>query len=181
MRNCRLKRVLAVTSTTPWVHSTGLIVWIYRAFIVIQPRHYDSPLQPWSLTRWWIDYCGWLPRKGDMIRKKLHRLFNKFRFKLDIQTNLKITDYLIVTLKLYNNTALPFRKHNQYPCYIKVDSRQVFKDIPNGIMFRLFTNSISSLRLNLLINLGMKRQIYVIGGTIEQGKFYGLRHHSIWL
>ena len=31
---------------------------------------------------------------------KLHRLFNKFRFKLDVQANLKINDYLDVTFNL---------------------------------------------------------------------------------
>ena len=36
-----------------------------------------------------VDDCT--PRTGNMIRKKLHWLFNKFGFKLDIQTNLKIT------------------------------------------------------------------------------------------
>ena len=52
------------------------------------------------------DYCT--PRKGDIIRKKLHWLFNKFGFKLDIQVNLKITDYVDVTFKLYDGTVSPF-------------------------------------------------------------------------
>ena len=83
------------------------------------------------------------PRKGDIIRKKLHWLFDKFWFKLDIQTNPKITDYLDITFNLYKSTVSPFRKNNQYPCYINVGSnhpRQIFKYIPNGIMFRLYTN-----------------------------------------
>ena len=45
------------------------------------------------------------PRKRDIIRKKLQWLFNKFGFKLDIQSNLKITDYLDITLNLYNSTV----------------------------------------------------------------------------
>ena len=63
---------------------------------------------------------------------------------MDIQTNLKITDYLDITLNLYNGTVSPFRKNNQYPSYINVGSnhpRQIFKHIHNGIIFRLFTNS----------------------------------------
>ena len=75
-----------------------------------------------------------------MIRKELDWLFNKFRFKFDIQTNLKITDYLDVTLNLYNGTKSPFRKNN----YINVDSnhpRQVFKYMPYGIMVGLSTSS----------------------------------------
>ena len=46
----------------------------------------------------------------DGIRKRLHRLFAEFGFKLDIQTDLKIADYLDVTLNLYNGTVSPFRK-----------------------------------------------------------------------
>ena len=46
-----------------------------------------------------IENCS--PSKGDIIWKKLHGLFNKFGFKLDIQANLKITDYLDVTFNLY--------------------------------------------------------------------------------
>lgn len=62
------------------------------------------------------------PRKHYVIRKKLHWLFDKFGFKLDIQTNLKITDNLDITLNLYNSTMSPFRKNNQYPCYINIGS-----------------------------------------------------------
>ena len=81
-----------------------------------------------------------LPRKGDMIRKKLHWLFNKFRFKLASETNLKITDYLHVTVNhvpdylhvTVNHVPdylhvtvnhVPFRKNNQYSCYINVGSK----------------------------------------------------------
>lgn len=45
------------------------------------------------------------PRKGDITRKKLHWMFNKFGFKLDMQTDLKITDYLDVTLDLCSGTV----------------------------------------------------------------------------
>ena len=44
----------------------------------------------------------------------LHWLFNKFGFKLNILTNYRITDYLDITLNLYNGTVSPFRKNNQY-------------------------------------------------------------------
>ena len=85
-----------------------------------------------------------MSRKGDIIRDKLHCLFSKFGFKLDIQTNLKITDYLDVKFNLYNGTIAPSRKHNQVPSYIDKGSnhpKQVFKHMSNGIMVRLSTNS----------------------------------------
>lgn len=49
-----------------------------------------------------VDNCT--SRKEDVIWKKLHWLFNKFAFNLDIQTNLKITYYLDVMLDLCNGT-----------------------------------------------------------------------------
>ena len=64
---------------------------------------------------------------------------------LDIQANLKITDYFDVTLNLYDGTVSPFRKKSdQYPYYMNVGSnrhKKVFKQIPNSIMIRLSTNS----------------------------------------
>ena len=59
-------------------------------------------------------------KKRDGIRKRLHRLFGEFGFKLDMQTGLKIADYLDVTLNLYNGTVSPFRKRNQDLRYIYI-------------------------------------------------------------
>ena len=50
------------------------------------------------------------PRKCDGIRKKLYKLFDDFGFRLDVTTDLKITDYLDITLNLYSGTVSPFRK-----------------------------------------------------------------------
>ena len=56
---------------------------------------------------------------------------------LDIQANLKITDYLDVKFNLYDETVSPFRKNDQYPCYINVGFnhlKKVFKQILNSIV-----------------------------------------------
>ena len=50
------------------------------------------------------------PKKCDGIRKRLYKLFEEFGFRLDVTTDLKITDYLDVTLNLYSGTVSPFRK-----------------------------------------------------------------------
>ena len=44
--------------------------------------------------------------KGEVIREKVHWLFDKFGFKLDIQIDLKPTDYLNITLNLYNGIVV---------------------------------------------------------------------------
>ena len=84
------------------------------------------------------------PKKCDGVKKWLHRLFDEFGFKLDTQTDLKIADYLDVTLNLYNGTVSPFRKWNQDLHYVDRGSNhpiQVFKHIPKGIEHRLSNNS----------------------------------------
>ena len=58
------------------------------------------------------------PKKCDGIRKRLHRLFGEFGFRLYMQTDLKIADYLDVTLNLYNGTVSLFRKRNQDLRYV---------------------------------------------------------------
>ena len=112
MRNWGSKRVLMVTLKIPWLHWTGLncpkllVVFCYTTSIAL--------LNPTTMVFMGmngliiVDDC--FPRKGDMIWKKSNQLFNKFRFKLDTQTNFKILDYLDVTPKLYNGAVSPFRK-----------------------------------------------------------------------
>ena len=84
------------------------------------------------------------PKKCDGIRKRLNKLFDEFGFRLDIRTDLQITDYLDVTLNLYSGTVSPFRKKNQDLRYVNRGSNhptQVFKHVPKGIEHRLWNNS----------------------------------------
>ena len=84
------------------------------------------------------------PKKCDGIRKRLYKLFDEFGFRLDVRTDLKITDYLDVTLNLYSGTVSPFRKRNQDLCYVNRESNhptQVFKHVTKGIEHRLSNNS----------------------------------------
>ena len=64
---------------------------------IIDPSNHGLYRDDWLII---VDNCT--PRKRDVIRKKnknkLRWLFNKFGFKLDIQTNLKITEFLDITL-----------------------------------------------------------------------------------
>ena len=83
------------------------------------------------------------PKKCDGIRKILYKLLDEFGFRLDIKTDLKMTDYLDVTLNLYSGTVSPFRKRNQDLRYVNRGSNhttQVFKHVPKGIEHRLSNN-----------------------------------------
>ena len=84
------------------------------------------------------------PKKCYGIRKRLYKLFEEFGFRLDVTTDLKIIDYLDVTLNLHSGTVFPFRKRNQDLRYVNRGSNhpiQVFKHIPKGIEHRLSNNS----------------------------------------
>ena len=94
-------------------------------------------VDPGSHGLYYID--GWVivdkstPKKCDGFRKRLHRLLGDLGFKLDIQADLKIADYLDVTLNLYNGNVSPFRKRNQDLRYVDRGSNhpnQIFKHIP---------------------------------------------------
>ena len=112
MKNYRLKNGLVEILIIQWVHVIQPDIRISRVLIAIQKL--NDIINPDRQGLYYgdgliiIDNCT--PRKGDIIRKKLHWLFDKFEFKLDIQANLKIIDYLDVTFNLYDETLCPFRK-----------------------------------------------------------------------
>ena len=96
------------------------------------------------------------PKKADTLRKKLHNLFNKFGFKIEIQTNLTITDYLDISLNLNNGTISPYIKPTHTPLYINTGSnhpKQIFKHIPTGITTRLSKNSSNKTIFNKTKNI----------------------------
>ena len=62
------------------------------------------------------------PQKIDSIRKKLHSKFNLEGLKIDLVTNLKITDFLDITLNLDTEKYYPYRKPNDTPLYINIKS-----------------------------------------------------------
>ena len=130
--------------------------------VAISTQQWGHMMGPKFMSSWGVYYCIALirlwthcddgliivdkstPKKCDGIRKRLHRLFGEFGFKLVTQTDLKISDYLDVTLNLYNGTVSPFRKRNQDLRYVDRRSNhpiQVFKHIPKGIEHRLSNNS----------------------------------------
>ena len=94
----------------------------------------------------------------------------------------------------------PFRKNNQHPYYINVDSnhpRQVFEHILTCIIFELsthssdiniFTQSRHDYKLALK-NSGYKTKLvyktidetFNVGGRIGLENFHDLRRHIIWL
>ena len=83
-------------------------------------------------------------REVDQIRKKVIKIFKDVGFKIEIKTNLKIVDFLDVTLNLSNGTYSPYKKPNDQFLYIHTSSNhppQIINMLPKSINERLSKNS----------------------------------------
>ena len=60
--------------------------------------------------------------EADKTRKHFHAIFKKNGLDLEIECNLKIVNYLDVTLNLNDGTYKPYRKPNDVTTYINVKS-----------------------------------------------------------
>ena len=80
----------------------------------------------------------------DRVRKNTIQTFKDVGFLIDIETNLKIVDFLDITFNLNNGTFKPYKKPNDSLLYIKKSSNhppQIIKQLPKIINDRLSKNS----------------------------------------
>ena len=71
-------------------------------------------------------------------------MFKEIDFKTEIETNVKIVNFLDVTFNLANSTYRPYRKPNDNLLYIHTSSNhlpQIMKHLPDSIEERLSNNS----------------------------------------
>eukprot|EP00794_Sanderia_malayensis_P019680 gene19680-biopygen13943 len=83
--------------------------------------------------------------KADRLRKDITKIFQEHGLRITVQTNLKVVDYLDITLNLNNETFKPYRKPNDTPMYINIHSNHspiIKRRIPEAINKRV--SSISS-------------------------------------
>ena len=76
----------------------------------------------------------------EKIKKQFQNIFNENGLKIEILCNLKIVDYLDVTLNLNDGTYKPYRKPNDETLYINAKSNHppnVIKQLPISIKNRL--------------------------------------------
>ena len=57
-------------------------------------------------------------RQIDQLRKKIIKIFKENGFKTDIETNLKIVDFLDLTFNLINSSYKSYKNPNDTPLYI---------------------------------------------------------------
>ena len=83
--------------------------------------------------------------KTSSIQKKIIKAFKLLGLRIKIASNLKIVDFLDVTLNSNNGTFKPFSKNDSTPRYINVSSnhpRSVLRQIPNAVNQKI--NKLSS-------------------------------------
>ena len=75
-----------------------------------------------------------------IIQKNIIRASKFLGFKIEISSNIKIANFLDVTLNFSDNSYRPFLKTNQYPSYIKVNSNHpssIIKQVPKAVHMRM--------------------------------------------
>ena len=85
------------------------------------------------------------PRTANKIRKNLIDAFKDFDLRITCQTNLKIVNYLDVTLDLKTEKFSPYRKPDNTPSFIHARSNHppaILKQIPRSVGHRI--SSLSS-------------------------------------
>ena len=93
------------------------------------------------------DGLGVLKMSGPQVAKvvkKLHALFKKYKLKITVEANMKTTDFLDFEMDLNTGKVKPYRKPNNHPKYINVESshpKTTIKSLPKMIQTRLSTLS----------------------------------------
>ena len=91
------------------------------------------------------------PQAADRLRKKLMEIFKRFDLRITIEANLKVEDFLDVTMNLDTGKFQPFRKPNDHPLYVSKQSNHppgITNNIPAVVNKRLSTISSDAEALN---------------------------------
>ena len=78
--------------------------------------------------------------KADKIKKDITKIFKEMDLRITIQTNLKVVNFLHITLNLNNGKYYPYRKPNDIPVYIHKQSNHspnIIKNLPASISRRI--------------------------------------------
>lgn len=83
---------------------------------------------------------------ADRARKDIEKIFQSHNLRVTVEANLVLTEFLDVYLDLKNSTYYPYRKPNNDPLYINVQSNHppsIIKGLPAMISQRISQNSSS--------------------------------------
>ena len=94
----------------------------------------------------------------DSLRKKVIKLFKDHELNITVETNIRKTDFLDIFLDLESDIYKPYRKPNETPLYINVNSnhpKSIIKQLPNMVS-------------NRISNLSSSAQIFIEENQIYQ-------------
>ena len=83
-------------------------------------------------------------QETDQLRKKIMKTFKETGFKIDIETNLKVVNFLDMTFNLMNDSCKPYKKCSNTLLYINKISNhppQIIKKLSKTTNDRLCRNS----------------------------------------
>ena len=83
----------------------------------------------------------------EQLCQKIMKIFQEIGFKIDIETNLKIVNFVDMTFNQINGSYKPYKKPNDKLLYINKNSNhppQIIKKLPKTINDRLCRNSSSA-------------------------------------
>ena len=103
----------------------------------------------WPIYGWRFFHIAKCKRSTDRnrMRKNIIKIFKDTGFAIDIETNLKIVDFLDITFNLNNGTYRPYKKPNDLLSYINKSSNhppQIINQLPKTINERFSRNSSNS-------------------------------------
>ena len=86
------------------------------------------------------------PRKIEIIKKNICKIFSKYDLKVTIEANKKFVDFTDITLNLNTGRHMPYAKPNNKPHYIHKNSSHppsIIKNMPLGTLVGVCTHFLS--------------------------------------
>ena len=80
------------------------------------------------------------PRQNENIKKKICKIFNDEGLKITIEANVKVVDFLDITLDINRDIFKPYMKPNNIPLYIHKEGSHppsILKNVPHSVNDRL--------------------------------------------
>ena len=80
------------------------------------------------------------PRQADLVKKDICRIYKQNGFSITIEVNIKVVNFLDITMDLRTGLYKPFMKPNDCPTYINKDSnhpQSITRNIPEAVNRRL--------------------------------------------
>ena len=124
----------------------------------------------WLIYRWQILILRNVNGQHiDRIHKNVIKTFKDISFAIDVETNLKVVDFLATTFNLNNGTYRPYKKPNDLLLYINKSSNhppEIINQLPKIVNEHLSRNSTKEEVLTHL-NIDTKKPLETVDTPIS--------------